>query len=113
MAQPDPPWAALHGSPGRGGLLREVAKQFGVTRQEVCHYVTLVKRLPEDLVELVAAERDSVRARRFNLRVLLRIVRLATTEEKRGQWPGSSGCSPGRIAHLASRRARSGWRQTV
>jgi hypothetical protein len=50
--------------------------------------VILVKRLPEDLVELVAAERDSVRARRFNLRALLRIARLATTEEKRGAMAG-------------------------
>ncbi len=35
----------------------KVAKKFGVTAEEVCHYVTLVKRLPADLVVLVENER--------------------------------------------------------
>ena len=30
-----------------------MAKRFGVTREEVCHYVTLLKRLPADLVQVV------------------------------------------------------------
>jgi hypothetical protein len=52
---------------------------------KLCVPQQLVKRLPEDLV---AAERDSVRAGRFNLRALLRGARLATTEEKRGAMAG-------------------------
>lgn len=66
------------------GSYGKVAKRFGVTRQEVCHYVTLVKRLPEDRVERFAGERDPARVRRFNLRAVLRIARLPTRKEQRG-----------------------------
>jgi hypothetical protein len=65
------------------GSYGKVAKRFGVTREEVCHYVTLVKRLPEDVVTRVEAEQDPARVRRLNLRALLRIARLGTAEEKR------------------------------
>ncbi len=34
----------------------EVAVEFGVTREEVCQYVTLVRRLPEDMVAAVEGE---------------------------------------------------------
>jgi hypothetical protein len=66
-----------------GGSYGKVARQFGVTREEVCHYVTLVKRLPVDVVTLVETEEDPSRVRRLNLRALLRIARLDTTEKKR------------------------------
>ncbi len=36
----------------------KVARRYGVTREEVCHYLTLAKRLPADLVALVEAERN-------------------------------------------------------
>ncbi len=58
------------------GSYGKVAKRFGVTREEVCHYVTLVKRLPADLVQVVENERDPGRVRRRNLRALLRIARI-------------------------------------
>lgn len=58
------------------GSYGKVAKKFGVTREEVCHYATVVKRLPADLVAEVERERDPLRVRRLNLRALLRIARL-------------------------------------
>lgn len=48
----------------------------GVTREEVCHYVTLVKWLPADLVVAVAAEQDPRVGRRLSLTALLGIARL-------------------------------------
>lgn len=58
------------------GSYGKVAKRFDVTREEVCHYVTLVKRLPVDVVALVEREQDPLQVRRLNLRALLRIARL-------------------------------------
>jgi hypothetical protein len=58
------------------GSFGRVAKRFGVSREEVCHYVTLVTRLPADLVAVVEAEREPLRLRRFSLRALLRVARL-------------------------------------
>ena len=59
------------------GSYGRVAEKFGVTREEVCHYVTLVKRLPADIVARVEREKDPHRVRLFNLRTLLRIARLS------------------------------------
>jgi hypothetical protein len=73
------------------GRCLRVGKEFlalGVSREEVCHYVTVVTRLPVDLVEMVEAELDPVRVRRFNLRALLRIARLDSTVEKRTAMAG-------------------------
>ena len=58
------------------GSYGKVAKRFGVTREEVCHYVTLVRRLPADLVAVVEAEQSQQVGRRLSLRVLLGIARL-------------------------------------
>lgn len=65
------------------GSYGKVAKKFSVTRQEVCHYITVVKRLPADVVALVEKERDPLRVRRFNLRALLRIARLGNSRLQR------------------------------
>lgn len=32
---------------------REVAEDFGVTREEVCQYLTLLRRLPTDVVKSI------------------------------------------------------------
>jgi hypothetical protein len=68
------------------GSYGKVAKRFGVSREEVCHYVTLVKRLPAALVAVVEAERDPLRVRRFNLRALLRIARLGDSRQQRASF---------------------------
>lgn len=58
------------------GSYGKVAERFGVSREEVCHYVTVVTRLPADLVAVVEAEREPLRLRRFSLRALLRVARV-------------------------------------
>lgn len=57
------------------GSYGKVAKKFGVTREEVCHNVTLVKRLPPDVVAAVEAETNPMRCRPLSLRALLGIAR--------------------------------------
>lgn len=81
------------------GSYGKVAKKFGVTREEVCHYVTLVKRLPADLVVAVEGEGDPLRARRFNLRALLRIARLSDSRQQRASFRA--------LATVAKARTRS------
>lgn len=49
---------------------REVAKQFGVTRQEVCQYLTLL-RLPQDLVRRIEQETRPETLRPMSYRRLL------------------------------------------
>ena len=65
------------------GSYGKVAKKFAVTREEVCHYVTVVKRLPADMVMAVEGEQDPHQQRRFSLRALLRIARLGNLERQR------------------------------
>jgi len=60
----------------QGASYAEVAKQCGVTREEVCHYVTLVRRLPQEVISAVEGERDPRRLRAFSLRRLLKIARM-------------------------------------
>lgn len=57
-----------------------------MTRVEVCHYVTLVKRLPPDLVALVETEKAPHRLRLLCLRHLLRIARLGSAEIQRSSF---------------------------
>jgi hypothetical protein len=79
------------------GSYGKVARRFGVSREKVCHYVTLVKRLPEDVVTLVDGEQDPARVRRLNLRTLLRIARLDTMKKQRdGHGRASPKVSPQR-----------------
>lgn len=63
--------AALAG----GGSYAEAARRFGVTREEVCQYVALVRRLPAGFVREVEAERDPIALRGLSLRRLLSIAR--------------------------------------
>lgn len=65
------------------GSYGKVAKKFGVSREEVCHYVTVVKRLPADLVAAVDAERDARRQRQLSLRAVLGIARLGESTRQR------------------------------
>jgi hypothetical protein len=68
----------------RLGSYGRVGREFGVSRIEVCHYVTLVKRLPPDIVTFVEQLGDPMQDRRYTLRALLKIARLPTANEKRG-----------------------------
>ena len=63
--------AALAG----GGSYAEAARHFGVTREEVCQYVALVRRLPAEFVGEVEAERDPAVLRVLSMRRLLSIAR--------------------------------------
>ena len=47
----------------KGLSYADVAKQFGVTRVEVCQYVTIVRRLPAAAVTQVQSETDARRLR--------------------------------------------------
>lgn len=53
------------------GSCGEGAKKFGVSREEVCHSETLVKRLPADLVATDEAEQDPHAGRQLSLKALL------------------------------------------
>lgn len=66
-----------------GATYRTVARRFQVTRQEICQYMALVKRLPTAVLSAVEAERDPLRLRRFSLRHLLAIARLGRFGEAR------------------------------
>lgn len=69
---------------GRGGKCSqaEIAAQFGVTRQEVCQYLTLVKRLPVDVIRRIERESVPRRLRRLSLRRLLTIARVPTAAQR-------------------------------
>jgi hypothetical protein len=54
---------------------REVAREFGVTRAEVCQYVALVRRLPLDLVAAVEVEDRPEVLRASSYRQLLSLAR--------------------------------------
>ena len=56
---------------------REVAKEFGVTREEVCQYLSLLKRLPDDLVKGIETETRPEVLRAMSYRRLLMMARSA------------------------------------
>jgi hypothetical protein len=53
-----------------------------VTREEVCHYVTSGRRLPQEIVSAVEAEQDPRRLKKLSLRQLLMIARMPTIESQ-------------------------------
>ena len=50
---------------------REVARDFGVTREEVCQYLTILKRLPAEFVKNIEAETRPEVLRTMSYRRLL------------------------------------------
>ncbi len=56
---------------------REVAQEFGVTREEVCQYLTLLRRLPDDLVKSIETETRPEVLRTMSCRRLLTMARSA------------------------------------
>ena len=66
-----------------GGSYAEIALHFGVTREKVCHYVTLGRRLPPDLVHRVEQERAPEALRRLCLGRLLPVARMPPPRDQR------------------------------
>ena len=56
---------------------RQVALEFGVTREEVCQYLSLLKRLPDDLVKGIETETRPEVLRTMSYRRLLMMARSA------------------------------------
>jgi DNA-binding transcriptional regulator YdaS (Cro superfamily) len=67
---------------------REVAREFGVTRVEVCQYVALVRRLPPELVTKVESETRPMVLRTYSLRKLLALARTEPAEDPAGDMIG-------------------------
>jgi len=60
----------------RGTLsYRDVAQKFGVTREEVCQYPMLLRRLPAELVQSMETETRPEVLRRMSYRRLLMMAR--------------------------------------
>ena len=57
------------------GTVAGVARAFGITRASVCQYLTILRRLPPEVLAAVEVERDPVKLRRFTLRRLLERAR--------------------------------------
>ena len=57
-----------------GATYRTVARRLGVTREEICQYTVVLKRLPPEMIAAVEHERDPLRLRQFSLRRLLAIA---------------------------------------
>jgi hypothetical protein len=70
-----------------GASYRTVACSFGVTREEVCQYMTLLKRLPADIRKRVESEGEPIHRPSFSLRRLLEIARLHSDSAKRSAFP--------------------------
>lgn len=66
----------------RLGSYGRVAQEFGVTREEVCQYVTVVRRLPPELVTIVERHGNPMPDGRYSLRALLRAARLSSYADK-------------------------------
>ncbi len=64
-----------------GASYRTIAQRFGATREEVCQYMVVLKRLPAELRAVVEQETDPSRLRTLSLRRLLRIARLSSSHE--------------------------------
>jgi hypothetical protein len=60
-----------------------VAREFGVTREEVWQCVSIVRRLPAGAIKLVERAGDPIPDRRFSLRALLKVAAIPGTREKR------------------------------
>jgi DNA-binding transcriptional regulator YdaS (Cro superfamily) len=58
-----------------GATQTAVAQQFGVTRQQVCQYLAIVRTLPPTVLRRIEEEHDPVRLRQLSYKRLLRIAR--------------------------------------
>lgn len=88
---------------------QQVADRFRVTRAALCQYLSVVKRLPADVVDAVEAETNPVRLRALSMRRLVGIARLATVGARRSALVNLLGAiaSPAPVA-VSKHLARSG-----
>jgi DNA-binding transcriptional regulator YdaS (Cro superfamily) len=64
----------------------DVARAYGLTRASVCQYLTLVRRLPSDLLDEVEAVTDRNRLKRLSLRQLLAVAHVEGEGRRRRQF---------------------------
>lgn len=60
-----------------------VARAFGITRASVCQYLTLLRRLPTEVLAQVEAEKDAAKLKGFTLRKLLDVAKVEGPAERR------------------------------
>jgi hypothetical protein len=61
----------------------DVARAFGVTRAGVCQYLTVLRRLPADLLDRVEAEQEPARLKEVSLRKLLGVAKIERAGDRR------------------------------
>jgi hypothetical protein len=61
----------------RLGSYGKVAREYGVTREEVWQYVSIVRRLPANVLGVVERAGDPMPDRRYSLRQLLKVAKSA------------------------------------
>jgi hypothetical protein len=62
---------------------QQVADQSGITRAAICQYMTIINRLPADLIDALDAKTDSTQVRSLSMKKLLRIARLGDDAAQR------------------------------
>jgi ParB-like chromosome segregation protein Spo0J len=65
------------------GTASEVARALGLTRAGVSQYLTLLRRLPPDLLAKVESEQEPARLREMSLRNLMAIAKLEGVGDRR------------------------------
>lgn len=73
----------LQAALGKHGTAAGVARACGVTRASVCQDLTLLRRLPAEVLEAVEVEKDPVEGRQVTLRRLLTASRTKAGGEPR------------------------------
>ena len=64
----------------------QVAQEFGVAREEVCHYVALVRRLPSEIVARLERDFGETCPSSMSLRTLLAIARMTNDALKKAKF---------------------------
>jgi hypothetical protein len=64
----------------------DVARAYGLTGASVCQYLTLVRRLPADLLDQVEAVTDRDRLKRLSLRQPLAVAQVEGEGMRRRQF---------------------------
>jgi hypothetical protein len=74
----------------RHGTAAGVARAYGVTRASVCQYLTLLRRLPPELLATVEGEKDQAKLKFKSLRHLLGLA-MTGASGRAGRPPSRSG----------------------
>jgi hypothetical protein len=67
----------------RHGTAAGVARAFGITRASVCQYLTILRRLPPEVLAEVEGETDPATLKRFTLGRLLNLSTVSTVGARR------------------------------